>query len=253
MPNDKPESPDERDLHVRIEPGEVNVWSISIQDCRPDVNAMLAMLVRDEVERAGRFVFEKDRNTFVVGRAMMRGILGHYLAIRPQDIPIVLNDYGKPELESKALFFNVSHSGDLVLVAACRNHPIGVDVECIRPVDDVDQLITQYFSPREARELRGLPHGSRLPAFFACWTRKEAYVKARGQGLSLPLDEFDVPTDVRSASNWHSVDTRDSPPWFIVALPVREGYSGALASSVGELTVRYRECSPRWCEALTGR
>ncbi|MAD79753.1 MAG: 4'-phosphopantetheinyl transferase superfamily protein [Pirellulaceae bacterium] len=240
-----PQSPNELDDDGRQVPsGDVHVWSASVAAYRSRESALLGLLADDEIDRANRFVFEKDRLSFVLGRATLRTLLGRCLSKRPQEVQIVANCFGKPELERKALFFNTSHSGDVVLIALCRDHEIGVDVERVRHLEEMEQLATKFFSPREVSELRAAPPQQMSAAFFACWTRKEAYVKARGHGLSVPLAEFDVPTSPDSASDWRAVQSKDSSRWYVRALPTPGDYFGALAAPVPGLNVCYREYLP---------
>ena len=122
---------------------------------------------------------------------------------------------------------------------------IGVDVEKIRPLNDSAQMAARYFSPHEVGELRRIPRQHKPAAFFACWTRKEAYVKARGHGLSLPLDNFHVPVHPSAATNWRPVHSQDSSPWYVLALQTPGTYAGALAAPVADLNVCYWECLPK--------
>jgi len=222
--------------------GEIPVWFAAADQHRPHEQALRALLTDDEAARADRYVFEKDRLAFVVGRAALRSILGRFLLERPRNVTIVANAFGKPLLETGALRFNVSHSGNVVLIAVHRDHEIGVDVERIRPLDDWESLEAQYFSAREVNELRRYPLVQRPAAFFACWTRKEAYVKARGEGLSRPLNEFDVVTFPERAARWELVRGEDPSRWYVHDLPVPNEYAGAIVAPVPGLRVQYR----RW-------
>ena len=153
-------------------------------------------LTADECQRAERYVFEKDRTHFVVARGLLRVLLGRYLRQDPQHLRFTYGPHGKPALATDtggmSLRFNVSHSHGLALYAITRGREVGVDVERIRPEVAQEKIAERFFSPREVTVLRALPTPLQAPAFFACWTRKEAYIKAKGDGLSLPLDQFDV-------------------------------------------------------------
>jgi 4'-phosphopantetheinyl transferase len=151
-----------------------------------------AVLTAAELARAGRFHFARDRDRFIAARAILRAILSGYLALAPQAVPIAYGPYGKPYLPASGLRFNLTHAGDLALYAFVRGHEVGVDLECARPGLDPADLARRFFSPREAAALLSLPSALRPQAFLACWARKEAYVKARGGGLSIPLDSFSV-------------------------------------------------------------
>lgn len=220
---------------LALEGGEVHVWRAALCQSEPVVQALWQALARDERERAERFRFARDRERFVVARGLLRVILGHYLAIDPGAVALAYNRHGKPalagELSAGDIQFNLSHSGDLALFAFARGMLVGVDVEHLR-AEVVDLAIAeQYFAPGEIAALRELPAAVRRAAFFNCWTRKEAYVKARGEGLSLPLREFEVslapgaPAELLHVAN----DPRERDRWSLLALEPGPGYVAALA------------------------
>ncbi len=154
---------------------------------------MRGLLSTDEQRRADRFHFAHHRQRFTIARGVLRSLLGHYLGHTPEAVRFRLGPYGKPALPDPArLFFNLSHSHDLALVAVTEAGQVGIDVEKVRPMVDADQLADRYFSPRETARLRALTEEVRLASFFRCWTRKEAYIKATGLGMSFPLDQFEV-------------------------------------------------------------
>ncbi len=174
-----------------VHPDEVHVWHADL-DRLPEA-VLAASLSADERERGRRFHFERDRRRFVTARGLLRLVLGRYLDMRPAGVRFGYGPRGKPFLASAdGLRFNVSHSGGLALLAFAWRREVGVDVERLRPVPEAEDIAGRYFSPWEAAELRRLPKGERAAAFFRCWTRKEAFVKATGDGLSRPLDGFDV-------------------------------------------------------------
>jgi len=150
----------------------------------------------DENKRASHFHFPIDRQRFVASRALLRTILGAYLIAGANDVSFSYSDKEKPSLRSvhadSGITFNVSHSGRIALYAFTRRREIGVDVEQVRRDFDVEAIARRFFSPREQRQLADFCNEERVDAFFRCWTRKEAYIKATGKGLSLPLAQFDV-------------------------------------------------------------
>ncbi len=175
---------------------EVHVWS-SFLDLSDSRRAdLLSQLSQNELERVGQFRFPKDRNDFIVSHGILREILASYLDINPAGLRFTYNAYGKPSLEvegkSTNIHFNLSHSQGLALFAVTQVGRIGVDVEYIRPEVAADRTAESAFSPSEIELLRSLPEDLQARAFFQCWTLKEAFIKARGQGLSIPLDQFDV-------------------------------------------------------------
>lgn len=153
------------------------------------------MLSSDELERAARFHFDIHRHRFVVGRGILRRLLGLYTGEDPAAIKLFYGRHGKPSLLDRDLHFNLSHSDDRVVVAFTRIAPVGVDVECFRLMPEVTQIAESFFSPLEFRAMAGMPDAERNIAFWRCWTRKEAIIKASGDGLSLGLAAFDVSFD----------------------------------------------------------
>ncbi|HKG01307.1 MAG TPA: 4'-phosphopantetheinyl transferase superfamily protein, partial [Xanthobacteraceae bacterium] len=175
---------------------EVHVWLTRIGWPSEYIHALTELVSPEERQKADRFHFQIDRERHVIGRALVRILLGHLLDRRPDSLHFHHNDFGKPGLlggaNERRLQFNVSHSGDLILIALAANRAIGVDVEHVRGDLEVDGIAARFFSAREQADLAMLDEGPRRDAFFRCWTRKEAFIKARGEGLSLPLDQFDV-------------------------------------------------------------
>jgi 4'-phosphopantetheinyl transferase len=210
---------------------EVQVWrrSLALDDDHAELAGILAP---DERLRAARFVFERDAVRYIVGRATLRQILGAYLAVAPEQIAFSYGPQGKPALAwpPEPLTFNVSHSADVALYAVARDRRVGVDVELARHVDDLDGLAAQVFAVAELAELSSLVADQRLRAFFDGWTRKEAFVKAVGDGLAHPLHTFVVSLDPATPARLISVGDTSGPTcgWSLHALDVGTGYSAAL-------------------------
>jgi len=162
----------------------------------PAIHDAWQRLSSDERLRAERFAFALHRNRFVVARAGLRKLLGERLGVQPNEVDLESAAHGKPALGRRHakddLKFNISHSGGVVVFALARGREIGVDIEAVRPLPDRDDMAARCFSDKENEEFRNLPQSEKLEAFFNCWTRKEAVVKALGYGLSFPLDDFDV-------------------------------------------------------------
>ena len=221
--------------HLRLGNDEVHVWRASLNQPTATIAVFKQILAPDELARAARFHFQKDRDHFIVARALLRIILGRYLGILPEQLRFCFNDYGKPALavaeDSETVRFNLSHSRELVLIAFARNRELGIDLEYVRDDSDTAQIAKQFFSPREVEALGALPPGLRAEGFFRCWTRKEAYIKARGQGLSLPLDQFDVslapdePAELLSVAS----DPEEVSRWSLRELAPGNGYLAAIA------------------------
>ena len=217
-----------------LDPDEVHVWKASVSAWAPHKDALQDFLAPEELARAGRFHFAKDRQQFVVARGLLRRLLAHYTGHAPADLQFGTGPVGKPRIDApvdaSSLQFNVSHAADVVLIAVTRYAAVGVDVE--RWVTDIDfvDLIERFFSPSECSEFLALADDQRRAGFFACWTRKEAYIKATGLGVSRGLDYFDV--IVAPDQPPRLVADRLAPEhaagWRMVDLDVASGHSGAL-------------------------
>ncbi|HEX8845597.1 MAG TPA: 4'-phosphopantetheinyl transferase superfamily protein [Pyrinomonadaceae bacterium] len=215
--------------------GEVHVWRVTLDQERAWVEAFRETLSLDELDRAARFHFARDSKHFVVARGALRNILGRYLAERPERLRFVTTRFGKPSLIGSAagedLRFNLSHSGELALYAVACERELGIDIERLREDFDGLGIAANYFSPREVMVLRSLPPAVQTQAFFNCWTRKEAYIKARGEGLSMPLDQFDVSfAPGESAMLIRNInDPQEASRWSLQELHPGVGYAAAIA------------------------
>jgi 4'-phosphopantetheinyl transferase len=180
--------------HVTLSVRDVHVWRACLTVPASRLADFHAVLADDERNRAARFRNPQHGAHYIVGRGVLRMLLGRYLHQPPQDICFSYSDYGKPCIQdaTETLRFNLSHSQELALYAFTHRREIGIDIEYIRSVSSQDQVAGQFFSPNENRALRALPQAQQTIGFFNCWTRKEAYIKAHGEGLSLPLHQFDV-------------------------------------------------------------
>jgi 4'-phosphopantetheinyl transferase len=212
--------------------GELHAWLIPVDATPSRLAELLAILSPDEQTRAARFRFERDRIRFAAARGALRQILSRYSGRAPADLTFEYSRYGKPALANGSpLSFNISHSGDWAICAVMLSRRLGVDIELLRPDLASDTIAERFFSPREVATLRSLPEPEQPAAFFRCWTRKEAFVKARGEGLSLPLDRFDV--SLRAGEPAALLSTLDDPleaaRWSLAALPAPPGYEATVA------------------------
>jgi 4'-phosphopantetheinyl transferase len=214
---------------------DVHVWRMSLGLPSSQVETLRQTLAPDELSRASRFRFEKERRRFIVARGMLRRILGRYLGVDPGQLGFSYTDYGKPALISpsrpQTLNFNLSHSHQLALIAITDQRQVGIDVEHVRPIPDLEDLAQRFFSAQENAALQALPEEEKLRGFFNCWTRKEAYIKARGEGLSLPLGQFDVSLTPGEPARLLSVRgaPREAARWSLLDLVPAPGYVAALA------------------------
>jgi 4'-phosphopantetheinyl transferase len=224
--------------HWHLNPGslelareEVHVWRAYIECERPVLGQLEATLSIDEKERANRFHSQNDRNRFVATRAILRELLGRYTNRAPADLEFDYGPQGKPALRKKSLSpslqFNVSHSCRVALLAFSVGRRLGVDVEQVRGFVG-EEIADRFFSPQEVEELRALPISLKDEGFFLCWTRKEAYVKASGEGLHVPLDSFHVTLTPGKPECLQSIDSLD---WTLLSLCPDPEYAAAL---VGE-------------------
>lgn len=218
-----------------LQSDEIHVWRASLEIAAEEVLILGNTLTAEETGRAGRFRFEKDRSRFVAARGILRNLLGRYLNIRPGDVRFVYGQYGKPELSREKgtarICFNVSHSHGLALFAFALNREIGVDIECIQPGPQGDNIAGRFFAPAEIEALGALPPPIRQEAFFTCWTRKEAFLKANGMGISFGLDRVEVSVTPRGPAVLIRIDNSpdEAAQWSLFDLPAGKEYAAALA------------------------
>jgi 4'-phosphopantetheinyl transferase len=217
---------------ITINPNEVHVWQAELDPHMAE--RLLPLLSPDERLRVERFRFNKDRNHFLVARGLLRSILASYLRMAPEQVRFSYAEKGKPALQGSApsalINFNLAHSHERALYAFSQMRQLGVDLEFIRE-DLADEAVARrFFSSAEVRTLLSLPLAIRKEAFFSCWTRKEAYIKARGEGLSMPLDQFDVsfaPQEPACLLRNHT-DPHETARWSMQSVQVPTGYVAAL-------------------------
>lgn len=232
---------------LRLLNDEIHVWRAFLEVPSTRLKYLHRILSDDEVNRAVRYCFERDRRHFIIRRGLLRCILGLYLDQSPRVLAFHYNNHGKPALASvsgePSLCFNVSHSGELTLYAITRNREVGVDIEYVRPFEDVEGIVKHFFSSREKAEFGTLPERIKNQAFFACWTRKEAYIKARGEGLSYPLGNFSVSMipDEPAALVETKGDKNKESRWSLETILPGAGYVAAVAVEGHGLAIRHRQ------------
>jgi 4'-phosphopantetheinyl transferase len=220
---------------LALGPGEIHVWSVRLDPPAEQVERLGRCLSSDEWERANRFRFDKHRRQYVVGRGALRTLLASYLGTRPELVKFSYGPRGKPFLDPSlakdGLQFNLSNSDELALVGFVLGREIGVDVEYLRKMPDCEQISERFFSESERTVLRSIPFPAKEEAFFNCWTRKEAYIKAVGEGLSMPLDRFDVAFAPGEPARLLATrgDEAEAARWSMLELHPAPGYVGALA------------------------
>lgn len=217
-----------------LQDGDVHVWHWRHEAAFVTGPDPYLPLSGDERARAARYLVDKARVEFVATRSALRQILGTYLNAPAESISFRYSERGKPSLDlNPGIGFNISHSEGLSVLAISRGHDIGVDVEWIRADVEAAALAERFFSPSERDRLLRLSENEIQPAFFRCWTRKEAYIKARGDGLSLALDSFDVSLEpgVTSALLRTRPRATEAQKWIVSDLGLATGYAAALAWS----------------------
>lgn len=230
MPN--PNRWDASQQAIVLSEGEIHVWRADLNCEERIVEQLASSLSPDERARAARFHFLADRNHFVVARGALRDLLGKYSGSSADEIQFEYGQFGKPAMSAgfslKPIQFNISHSGGLALLAFSLRRELGVDVERVRPDFGGDDVAERYFAPEEVAELRALPAALRAKGFFHCWTRKEAYLKAKGAGLQIPLKSFRVSVTPGAPERLHATDSRQ---WRLHSLEPVATHVGAV---VGE-------------------
>jgi 4'-phosphopantetheinyl transferase len=222
---------------------EVHVWRARLDLAASGLCGLARVLDADERARAARFVFDVDRNRFIARRGILRLILARYLGVMPAGITLKASEYGKPSLADSHrtnLRFNLSHSHDVALYAMTRARDLGVDVEYIRPGLAEDSIAERFFAAGEVAALRALPQALQPAAFFDCWTRKEAFVKAKGMGLSLALDSFEVSLGDAGPARLvrTSPDPGEAARWTMAALHPAPNYAAALVVAARSFELR---------------
>ena len=225
--------------------GEIHVWRASLDQPGITFQRLETILAPDELVRATRFHFTKDRNHYIVARGILRTLLGGYTKSDPGSLEFSYNAYGKPALKRAThgsdVRFNLAHSRALALYAFALGREVGIDVEYMKPHIEVLSVAQHSFSRDEQAALVALSPEERLQGFYNCWTRKEAYIKARGMGVSLGLERFDVSLKPgEPAALLHSKeDTQEPSRWALIELAPAEGYAGALAVEGQGWRLRY--------------
>jgi len=210
----------------------IHVWTLRIEASDAVAANLERILAPDEKDRARRFHFATHRHSFVLTRGILRCLLGRYLNVHPAGIQFSYGSKGKPAIELAAdIEFNTTHSANLAVFAFTVGCELGVDVEQIRPMPDMQNIADRFFCAEEAAELMSLPPSEREPAFFRCWTRKEAYIKAIGEGLSAPLDQFRVTFQPNEPARFVHVahDRNAAQAWTLHDLRLAPDYAAALA------------------------
>jgi len=235
--------------HFLLSKKGVQIWRAALDLPSSRVEEFKETLSIDERSRAGRFHFEEDRRRFIARRGILRLILGCYLSVEPGAIRFGYEKNGKPRLQNafgkKDIQFSLSHSEGLALYVFSRDHEVGVDVERIREFPEMEKIVEQFFSVRERVVFGSVPISERKETFFSWWTRKEAFTKATGDGLSYPLDAFDISvTPGKSVELLKTLgDAQKGSRWSMWDVRPAEGFGGAFVVEGGSWEVQYWQWS----------
>lgn len=234
VPHDRPE----------IVPGGADVWCLPLDLAESRIAELAGLLSPDERARAARYHFDRHRRRFIACRAQVRTILADYLHASAAELRFESGPRGKPALappwSGSGIRFNVSNSHEIALCAVALDRELGVDVEYVRTPNDYEGLAAQFFAQAEVDALRSLPESVRLQAFFNCWTRKEAVLKAVGTGLAFPLDRVTVtliPGEPARLVAWDDTPARPGE-WWLTGVDPAAGYVAALAAPGMPLAVQ---------------
>lgn len=223
---------------------EIHVWAAPLSVESEFLEVFARTLSPDEKARAYRFKFEKHRNRFIAGRGFLRKILGRYLQINPEDLRFDYSTNGKPGFASGfadgGIHFNLAHSEELAIIAVTHIGPVGVDVECVRAMKDMDQLVARFFSTRENELFQKVPADEKPAAFFNLWTRKEALLKATGEGITRSLSLVEVSFLAGEPARLVAVagDAEKAKEWCLKELAPAAGFVGAVAAKSTRVNIK---------------
>lgn len=218
-------------VHPTFAPDDIHIWRVNLTRPFVEYEYLRSLLSPSEQTRLAKFHFSRDQQRFGIARASLRRILALYLQADPHSLALDATQFGKPYLskpEHAWLSFNISHSGDLALIGLTHERAIGIDLEEISRTIQPMQIATQFFSPSELAALKKYRGEEQRQAFFRCWTRKEAYSKAIGKGLQIPLNQFSVSLDNEPVVQLEHHEPQPQP-WSIYGLEPQQGYIGAIA------------------------
>lgn len=225
---------------LALPPGnQADVWLCRLEASADCVEELESRISLDEREQAAKFLSDRARDRFLVGRAVLRRLLAAYLSKPPSEFQFEIEEYGKPRLSDTSLYFNLAHSGEWLLIGFTSEGEIGVDIEQHRPVIHEEEIARRCFTSRELTELRSVAKEVQGEVFFRVWTRKEAVVKCHGLGLQLPLKEIEVPLDERCDAQ--VIFPVERKTCWVRPLECPAGYSAALATSRPSASIVPRE------------
>lgn len=227
---------------VSLTKTDVHLWRIDLDLAPQQTSRLQETLSPEETAQAIKFQFERDRRRFRVAQGALRAILSRYLGCTPRQVNYRYTSKGKPFLvNSTDLYFNLSHSHERALIAVAHLHPIGIDIEQIRPLENLDAMARQCFSESEYQQFTALTASNNLQAFFNAWTRKESFIKAIGDGLSYPLANFDVSLRPGDPAKLLAIagDSCEARAWTLLEVEAGVGYAATLAVRATDVSMQY--------------
>ncbi len=226
---------------INLNENEVHIYYVMINSAKQFIPFLKKYLSNEEKLKVMKYIFEKDRAIQMISRSVLKNILSRYLSDKTEDVIFSYNQFGKPFIsENKnpdSIRFNLSHSGNMILYAVSRKRNVGIDVQEINKTVSVTDIIEHYFSDHEIAQFKSLPEELMLKAFYSCWTRKEAYIKARGKGLSFPLNSFSVPVFPGLCSKLLHDD--EGTGWSLTDIISSPEYTAAIAAEGNNLTYHF--------------
>lgn len=237
-----------------LEPDQVTIWGAEFDQIMEAVPSLEAELSEEERRRAGRFHFDTDRRKFIVGRGVLRLLLGQYVGTKPSRLRFAYNPYGKPSLAGSTLEFNLSHSGNRLLYGIDTCQRVGVDIEKVRAEMPVDSIAEDNFAPREVEVLKRYPADA-IDNFFTYWTCKEAVLKGMGKGITCGLGDIDLSPMVKAFRGTFTLPLSEGPAtsWVVTRLNHLPGYAGAVALQGAEKRLVYREITTETLNCMSGK
>ncbi len=228
----------------------IHLWYAGLDASDAEYERLGSVLNESEWVRARRFLSERNRRDYVVARGQLRWLLSYYLPLAPHSIAFTVGEHGKPRLANRrpdqGLVFNLSHTGSHLLIAVGRDSMLGVDIEAWRDISNLKGMVERCFAPAEQHYWSSLDFCSRTVAFYAFWTRKEAFVKAVGRGISLGLDQCVIGLEPMVHFMSLPQGFGDASEWLLLDIDVGDGVSAALAARPVCREVFYGELARQW-------
>jgi 4'-phosphopantetheinyl transferase len=227
--------------HLALSDSEVQAWQMKLDFQNLPYAMAYETLSPAECERAQRFHFEQDRQRFVLTRAVLRILLGKYCGCVSQDVCFSYLAHGKPVIDNDGIQFNVSHTHELAVLAFAATVPVGIDIEYLQRELDYQQLAKRYFSPEEIKAMEAAAEDNHKRIFLELWTRKEALLKATGEGISRTLNQLDVTNQILSYQPKGAASGATESNWNFHALSLDANYVGSLVVGGRQLVVSQLE------------